>query len=436
MTFRTTFAAASLALLASAQSNSSNGLDINQLISDPGVYGPAIELVHLYSGEPQFPTGITVSREGRLFSNYPGALDPANTNDGTNGRFTIAELINGTTEVPWPSSEINSPPGGAINYTTTPPTAANYENYLIGSQSIVIDAANRAWILDTGRVALPNGVIVSASPGGTKLIGVHLNNDTVFQTIVFPSDVAYPDSYLNDLRIDLNPEVTESGKGIIYITDSSPEGRNGIVMADIGTGETWRHLDGNPNVRVQEQFTFTQWGSPRYGFTAPSGPFAYTNFGADGIALSADGKTLFWKLVAGRNMYSIPTERLRDRSNTSEWLAQASIQNWGETGVTDGMETDTNNLIYHGHAEANAVAVFNPANASHEVFVRDPRINWPDTLSVSWDGYLYFTNNQLPFGAAFAPGEDRRQPPYSLLRVPLPNNGSKIGVDVAREAGY
>ncbi|KAI5362808.1 Putative major royal jelly protein/protein yellow [Septoria linicola] len=422
--------------LASAQSNNGNGLDANSLLRDPGTYGPEIELVHLYAGDPQFPTGITVSREGRLFSNYPGALDPANTNNGTNGRFTIAELINGTSEIAWPSVEINNPPGGAINYTTTPPTGANYEDYLIGSQSIVIDAANRAWILDTGRVALPNGVIVNASPGGAKLIGVHLNNDTVFQTIVFPPTVAYPDSYLNDLRIDLNPNVTESGKGIIYITDSSLEGRNGIVMADIGTGETWRHLDGNPAVRIDRQFVFSLWGNVAYGFQAPSGPFAYTNFGADGIALSADGETLFWKNVAGRNMYSILTERLRDRSNMSEWLAQSAIRNWGETGVSDGLETDTNNLIYHAHAEANAVAVFNPANASHEIFVRDPRINWADTLSVGWDGYLYFTNNQLPLSAGFAPGTDRRQPPYSLLRVPLPNNGSKIGVDVAREAGH
>ena len=436
MAIRSALAATGFALLAAAQihkrNNTGDGLDYNLLVRDPGVYGPAIELVHLYAGNPQFPTGIAVSREGRLFSNYPGALDSANTNNGTNGRFTIAELINGTHEVAWPSVEINNPPGGAINYTTNPPTGANYQDYLIGSQSIVIDAADRAWILDTGRVAMPNGVIVSASPGGTKVIGVHLTNDTIFKTIVFPPDVAYPDSYLNDLRIDLN----HGEEGIIYITDSSGEGRNGIVMADIATGETWRHLDLHPAVRTQQQFVFSNWGQTLYGAPAPrpGTPFAYTNFGADGIALSANGDTLFWKAVAGREMFSIPTERLRDRSATSEWLAQASIRNWGQTGVSDGMETDSNNLIYHGHAEMNAVAVFNPANASHTVFVRDPRINWPDTLSVGWDGYLYFTNNQLPFSPMFAPGDDRRQTPYSLLRVPLPNGGRKIGIEEAGTA--
>lgn len=423
-------ATTAFSLLASAQyytsNTTSNGLDYDLLIRDPGVAGPPIELVHLYAGDPQFPTGIAVSREGRLFSNYPGALDPANTNDGTNGRFTIGELINGTHEVAWPSVEINNPPGGAINYTTNPPTGANYQNYLIGSQSIVIDAANRAWILDTGRVALPNGVIVNASPGGTKILGVHLTNDTVFQTIVFPPEVAYPDSYLNDLRIDL----THGSAGFIYITDSSGEGRNGLVTVDISTGESWRHLDLHPAVRTTQQFVFPHWGQNIYGAPAPSGsPFAFTNFGADGITLSADGSTLYWKCVAGRELFSIPTARLRDRSfPASELLAQASIQNWGETGVSDGLETDSNDVIYHGVAEANAIGAFYPKNASDVLFVRDERINWVDTLSVGWDGYLYFTNNQLAFTKMFAPGTDRRQRPYSLLRVPLPEGGKKVGV--------
>lgn len=92
------------------------------------------------------------------------------------------------------------------------------------------------------------------------------------------------------------------------------------------------------------------------------------------------------------------------------------------------METDSNDVIYHGVAEANAIGAFYPKNASDVLFVRDERINWVDTLSVGWDGYLYFTNNQLAFTNMFAPGTDRRQRPYSLLRVPLPEGGKKVGV--------
>lgn len=290
----------------------------------------------------------------------------------------------------------------------------------------MIDSADRAWILDTGRALTPNGTLVPASYGGPKLIGVDLTNNQVFQTIVFPTTVAYAVSYLNDVRLDLRPNITSSGKGVAYITDSSVEGRNGLIIADLGTGESWRHLDGNPAVHPQGQNVEYLWGVPLYTWQ-PGQPFTFTNFGSDGIALSADGDSLYWKAVGGRYLYSIPTARLRDTSLTSEILAQAAVTNHGHTGITDGMETDTNDFIYHGNMEQNSLGFYNPANGTDQIFVRDPRINWIDTLSVAEDGYLYFTCNQLVFGSGQYPGTDRRQRPFSLWRVKLPNGGTKTG---------
>ena len=365
-----------------------------------------------------------MSKTGRLFSNYPGGLDANDTNNGHNGKYTIAELFPNNTEKAYPSKKINSPPGGAINYTTYPPTGANYENYLIGSQSCVIDSKDRLWILDTGRVLTPNGTLVAASYGGPKLIGVDLSTNEVFKTIVFPTTVAYADSYLNDVRFDLRPSVAPGGEGIAYITDSSVEGRNGLIMADLGTGKSWRHLDGNSKVHPVDQWLAYLWGNPLYSVT-PGKPLGYAQFGSDGIALSADGSTLYWKSVAGRYLYSIPTVRLRDTSEHSEILAQAAISQQTESGVTDGMETDSNDFIYHGNMEQDAVSFFNPKNGSDTVFVRDPRINWVDTFATGFDGYLYFTTNQLVFSSAFYPGTDRRQRPFAVWRVALPNNGTK-----------
>lgn len=196
------------------------------VIRDQAKYGPEIELVHLFYD--QFPTGIAVSREGRKFSNYPPGLDANNTNNGHNQKFTIAELFSNNTERAYPSVKINNPPGGAINYTTYPPTGANYQDYLIGSQSCVIDSKTRLWILDTGRALTPNGTLVPASYGGPKLLGVDLSTNQVIKTIVFPTTVAYADSYLNDVRFDLRASSAPGGEGIAYITDSSTEGRNGV----------------------------------------------------------------------------------------------------------------------------------------------------------------------------------------------------------------
>ncbi|GAB7346602.1 hypothetical protein MBLNU459_g1745t2 [Dothideomycetes sp. NU459] len=352
-------------------------LGIGQLITDPGTYGPALDLVHLYYDE--WPTGIAVSSSGRMFSNYPGGLDKNDTVTATNGKYTVAELTGNSTETPYPSVEWNTPPGGAINYTTYPPTGANYQNHLIGVQSVVVDPADRLWILDTGRVMTGNGTVVEASYGGPKLVGVDLSNNTVFQVIVFSTEVAPSDSYLNDVRFDLRANLTASGKGVAYITDSSIEGRTGLITVDLGTGKAWRHLDSSMYVAQETQFLVKVWGVPLYSYMAGQ-PAAFLGFGADGIALSADGEDLFFGGVGKRIMYSIPTARLRDDGPFSEVLAQASVVSRGQKGVSDGYETDTNNYIYHGDVEGNGISFYSPANGTDTPFVRDPRINWVDTV--------------------------------------------------------
>ncbi|KAH3907559.1 hypothetical protein HBI56_159880 [Parastagonospora nodorum] len=401
-------------------------LSAQHLIRDPGVAGPPLELVHLYND--QWPTGITVSRNGRKFSNYPAGLDSNNTNTGSNQKYQVAELTGNSTETPYPSVEINNPPGGAVNYSTTPPTGANYHNYLIGVQSVVLDSKDRLWILDTGRAQLEDGTLVLASYGGPKLVGVNIEDGSVIKTIVFPSNVAFGDSYLNDVRFDLRPSMSASGQGVAYITDSSSEGRNGIVMVDLGTGESWRHLDNIPEVSAERGFVPYVWGQPLYYIPGPDQPLTTVPLGSDGIALSADGEDLYFGPVGGRGLYSVSTARLRDRSQSSELLAQAAVKNRGQRGVSDGFETDTNGLIYAGNMEQNEIGFYNPANGTMSLFTRDPRISWVDTMSIASDGHLYFTDNQLAFSKAFYPGTDRRQRPFALFRVKLPSNGTRVNL--------
>lgn len=124
-----------------------------------------------------------------------------------------------------------------------------------------------------------NGTVVDASYGGPKLVGINLNNNTVFQTIVFPVTVAPGDSYLNDVRFDLRSDMTASGKGVAYITDSSLEGRTGLITVDLGTGESWRHLDGSQYVAAATQFTATVWGRSIYSHMAGR-PLTFLGFGA------------------------------------------------------------------------------------------------------------------------------------------------------------
>lgn len=340
--------------------------------------------------------------------------------------YTVAELTTNTTESPYPSLEYNSPPAGRINYSTYPATSVGDSDHLVGVQSVVIDSKDRLWILDTGRVALPNGTLTTATFGGPKLVGVSLSNNSVFQTILFPQTVAFPDSYLNDVRFDLRPSISASGQGIAYITDSSSEGRNGIIIADLGTGDSWRHLNNVPSVRPEPGFFLQVWGVPTYSNPGSGVPITPVTFGADGITLSADGETLYYSVVSGRYLYSVPTALLRSRSLTSELMATGAVQQLTQKGVSDGLESDSNNMIYGGSMETNSIFSFNPANGTVQTFVRDPRIDWTDTLSVAADGYLYFNENQLFLAPSQQGGVDRRTKPFVLYRVPLPNGGTKI----------
>ena len=86
----------------------------------------------------------------------------------------------------------NSPPGGAINRTTTPQvTSANYDNYFISVQAVVVDPLDRLWAVDTGRAIDPTTNMLTDNTGGCKLVQLNLNNNTVARTITFPPTVCY-----------------------------------------------------------------------------------------------------------------------------------------------------------------------------------------------------------------------------------------------------
>jgi len=294
-------------------------------------------------------------------------------------------------------------------------------------QSVVIDPANRLWILDTGRPTDPKtSMMVNSAYGGPKLVGVDLTTNKIFKTIVFPATIAYPDSYLNDIRFDLRSNLSgTSGKGVAYITDSSNEGRNGIIIVDLGNGKSWRKLEGLPEVRAENRFVSFVWGDPWLNNPGNGQPVRFTSTGSDGIALSADGERLFWTPNSGRTLYSIPTSVLRSSAINSDLIAASSISNHGQKGHSDGMETDSNNLLYFGNIEASGIYTFDPATSSLGLLTRDPRIGWADTLSVT-DEYIYFTSNQYHLQPSWQGGIDKRTKPYVLYRVPTVAHGKKV----------
>src|SRR5437763_3721468 len=151
-----------------------------------------LEFVHAFTGP--MPTGVSVSHTGRIFVNFPQWGDePA---------ATVVELRNGQ-EVPFPDETWNSPNG------------QDDESAFVSVQSIVVDPADRLWVLDTG-----SPMFAPTKPGGPKLVCVDLTTDSVVRTIVLPRETALETTYLNDVRFDLR----RGEAGVAYITDSADQG--------------------------------------------------------------------------------------------------------------------------------------------------------------------------------------------------------------------
>lgn len=333
------------------------------------------------------PTGVTVSHQGRIFVNFPKWGDEV--------EFTVAELRDG---------KFVAYPNQAFNQTQSDNLAAA----LVSVQSVVIDPRDRLWILDTG-----SPLFQPTQYGGPKLVCVDLNSNQVIKTILFPQEVALPTTYLNDVRFDLR----RGAEGMAFITDSSEQGANGIIVVDLASGESWRKLHDHPSTKAEPptKCLLIVEGQPLMerqsdGSTKP------IKMGADGIAISADGSRLYYCPLVSRRLYSVAIDALVDRSLDDSAVAATVIDEGDKGGGADGLESDAAGYIYATNYEHQAI-LRRSLQGEWKTMVHDPRLMWTDTMSVATDGYLYVTANQLHRQAKYQQGKDLRQKPYTLFRT-------------------
>ena len=407
------------------------------------------------------PTGVTVSQRGRIFVNFPRWGDDV--------PYTVAELVRGKA-VAYPNVEINSWPGRSMPNPNAFKDEQVNQTHFVSVQSVVVDPADRLWVLDTGSPLLKNVV-----PGGAKLVCVDLVTNQVIRTILLPPDTAGTNSYMNDVRFDLS--VGESGlqdagtvpgsraaadpsrppadpahplaerspgttsfisagsaateaearanlaaaksradiHGTAYITDSSSQGPNAIIVVDLATGLSFRRLNQHISTQGEPGFVMFAEGQPVYT-TTPGHPAEPNLFAADGIAISADGKELFYCPISGTKLYGVSTAALRDQTKSDAQVASTVRIVTGKM-PSDGLESDTQNRAYLTDPVTNSIARYDPHTGIITTLVHDPHLLWPDTMSLAGDGYLYVTANQLHRQPSLHGGDDLRQKPYSLFRI-------------------
>ena len=346
----------------------------------------ALEPVAYFNGA--MPTGVTVSHKGRIFVNFPKWGDDVS--------FTVAEIRNG---------EMVAYPDESINQTNPADQAAA----LVSVQSVVVDPVDRLWILDTG-----SPLFQPTKYGGPKLVCVDLKTDQVSKKILFPQDVALPTTYLNDIRFDLR----RGSEGMAFITDSAQKGPNGIIVVDLASEQSWRRLHDHHSVKPEELQTFLPIVEGRpFLERQPDGSVKHgASMGSDGIAINADGTRLYYCPLGSRKLYSVDTNALSDQSLKEQEVGATVIDEGDRGGASDGLESDSAGNIYSTNYEHNAILRRSP-DKRWETLTHDPRLLWPDTLSLATDGYLYVTANQLHRQARFHKGKDLRRKPYSLFRI-------------------
>jgi len=407
-----------------------------------------LETVATFTGP--MPTGVTVSRANRIFVNFPRWGDDV--------PFTVAEIVHGKA-VAYPNVEINNWPGRNLPNPNafgrnSQEEQAN-QTHFVNVQSVVVDASGGSngeghlWALDTGAPLLKNIV-----PGGPKLVCIDLATNQVIKTILLPPETAGTNSYMNDIRFDLrvgdsgpqdpqtmpgsrpapdpgkpapdpshpvaerSPGQSSTGgafHGTAYITDSASEGPNAIIVVDLATGKSFRRLNQHISVLGEPGFLMFAEGRPVY-MTQPNHPPRPVIFAADGIAISADGKQLYYCPINSTKLYVVSTDMLRDRSK-SEGEVEATVRIATGKMPSDGLESDAEGNVYMSDPVTDSIHRWSPATGLTETLVHDPRLLWPDTMSLSDDGYLYVTANQLNRQPTMHNGQDLRVKPYTLFRL-------------------
>lgn len=323
-------------------------------------------------------TGVTVSSDGRIFVNFPRWTEDA--------PVSVAEVgANGDLR-PYPDVEWNA-------WRNARRDEVSPGDHWVCVQSVVADQRGNLWVIDPGAPA--QSLIV---PGAPKLVRIDLASNHVAQSFAFDESIAPQGSYLNDVR--LSPD----GR-FAYITDSGVRGA--IVVLDIQSGVARRVLDGDPSTQVDKSVTVKADGKPLRQTDGRG-----INFAADGIALTPDGRFLYWQAVRGKTLYRIATDALQNAQLSAAQVA-SRVETAGIDGPADGLLFDRAGRLYVSSVEDHAIRIREGERL--RTVVRDPKLVWPDTFAEGPDGTIYVTDSRIPDMSWFKPGNPVALPTRLLM---------------------
>jgi sugar lactone lactonase YvrE len=331
-----------------------------------------------FASVPDQVTGIAMSSQGRIFVSFPRWVG--------NPRQSVAEVMSDGSIRPFPDTEWNNWNGDA----------ATAGNHFVCVQSVFVDDNDSLWILDPASPGF-KGVV----QGGAKLVKVNLVSNQVVKVVPFDGTIAPRASYLNDVRIDTMDEVA-------YITDS---GLGAIVVVDLQSNLSRRLLADHPSTKAEPGVVLKINGRE---LRDKDGKAPQIN--ADGIALDPKKRFLYYHALTGRTLYRIDTRYLKDAAINPSDIG-SHVEKLSDTGPVDGMAMDPNFDLYLTSLEDGTIQRYRVYDGSLLQIAANELMQWPDSICIGPDDYLYVTASQINLMPRFNHGVDKRIPPYRLFKI-------------------
>jgi sugar lactone lactonase YvrE len=257
---------------------------------------------------------------------------------------------------------------------------------------IVIDPIGRLWIIDHGFHGFSE----------VKLSAFDLETNELVYEHVFSGRIAEKGSFFNDLQ------VSNDGR-YVFIADVSFFGKNpALVVLDTKTGRSVRLLEGDPSVIPQDWIIQNPVKEMKF-----VGGLIALKPGIDGIAMDPSGEWLYYGAMAHDGLYKI---QVHAAVNAMDGETEPKVHFVGKKPLSDGLSVDTAGRIYITDVEHRGVAVMEP-NGSLWTLVKDERIIWADGLSFGGDGWLYFTDSEIPNQMLKTKDHMEFHAPYYIFRM-------------------
>jgi sugar lactone lactonase YvrE len=356
-------------------STSNNQLE--QVFPDEMISTGNNQLEQVFQDDTYQLTGVAVSKDGRLFTCYPLWPGPH--------KWGVVEITGPATSRPYPDEQWNSWTEGDDG-----------KNKWVCVQAVYVDDENYLWVVDP---ACPN--MEKVDDHSFKLVKFNLATNSIQEMYRFDG-VLSKKSYINDVRVD-------TSRRVAYLTNSN---EGGIVVVNLETGTIRELLHHHYSVKHDPSFKLIVDGKE---FKKDGKP---VHLQSDGIALTRDGEWLYYKPLTDNKLYRIRTEFLRDEELSKHKLEDA-VEDLGTFAVTDGMIFDRSGNLYQGDYQNYKMVKISPERRMQDV-VADDRLIWPDSYSISDDGYLYISCSQINKQPDYNEGENKRTTPYAIYRMKLP----------------